>query len=218
MPRQLTPLLLVLFALAFTQVSAQPRSKPIPVTTQYNKFKLLAAKANVTFTTPKGFNEIPALDNEDFTFDYAMEIAGKGFEVWYMVRSQKENWASYERVFLNVKSRVANPDSVYAELGKAQAAAFTDGSDVFPRTLPPNVLSRYNADAGRSYMLNLIDMPETRHYQYALLVTLQKYHTGTVMMVCFTNQKGPEFYKNVERAGSSIKFKPEPADVDKLTD
>ncbi|RYY32986.1 MAG: hypothetical protein EOP46_17625 [Sphingobacteriaceae bacterium] len=222
MRRQSRPTLLILLALlVFIPVFAQVKPKPkvAQPSEQLSQFKRIIAKANLTFTAPTGFREIPAIDNEDFTFNYAMDIPGKGFEVWYVVRSQKENWASYNRAFLNSKSRVANPDSVYADLGNAQAAAFTDGSNqYFVRTLPPNVLKRYNADAGRSYLLNLLDMPETKHYQYALLVSVQKFHTSTVMMVCFTNQKGPEFYKNVERAGSSIKFKPAPVNVDKLTE
>lgn len=222
MRRQSRPTLLILLALlVFIPVFAQVKPKPkiAQPSEQLAQFKRLIAKANVTLTAPAGFREIPALDNEDFTFDYAMDIPGQGFEVWYIVRSQKENWASYDRVFLNNKTRVANPDSVYADMGNAQAAAFTDGnSEFFPRTLPPSVLKRYNADAGRSYLLNLLNTPETKHYQYALLVSLQKFHTGTIMMVCFTNQKGPEFYKNVERAGSSLKFKPVTVNVDKLAE
>jgi hypothetical protein len=56
--------------------------------------------------------------------------------------------------------------------------------------------------------LNLLDFPATKHYKYALLIALQRNHTGTIMAVCFTNDKGPEFFKNVDRASNCLKFKP----------
>lgn len=185
---------------------------------QYAVFDSILNAANVRFTPPKGFREIPALNNEDFTFDYAMDIPGQEFEVWYQVRSQKQNWASYERFKTDEQLKLANPDSIYRDIARAHAIAFTGQRDAFARVLPPVALKRYNADAGRSYVLTLEDMPETRHYQYALLIALQKFHTGTILMVFFTNQKDPEFYKNVERAGSSLKFKAIPPNVNKLAD
>ena len=50
-------------------------------------------------------------------------------------------------------------------------------------------------------------MPATKRYKYALLITLQKNHTGIILAVCFTNEKGPEFFKNLDRASSCMKFK-----------
>jgi hypothetical protein len=154
-----------------------------------------------------GFKEIPATNNEDFSFDYAMEMPGKDFEVWFQVKSQKENWASYERAQNDKGRQVANPDSLYVEMGKAHAIAFTGDNNYFIRNMPQNVLERYNADAGKSYLLNLLDLPSTKHYKYALLITLQRNHTGTIMMVCFTNEKDPEFFKNIDKAGNCLKFK-----------
>ncbi|MEO6149130.1 MAG: hypothetical protein ABIN95_02140 [Mucilaginibacter sp.] len=207
-----TILLIPVMVLVFAQV------KPKAPSEQFTTFKRLTAQANVIFTPQPGFREIKALNNEDFTFDYAMELPGHEFEVWYMVRSQKENWASYERALSDDKLKLANPDSVYIDMGQAHAIAFTGERHSFIKMLPPPVLKRYHADAGRSHLLNLLDMPETKRYQYALLLSLQKFHTGTILMVCFTNNKSPEFYKNVERAGSSLKFKPAPQNVSKLAD
>ncbi len=181
-------------------------------------FRVQTAKANVKFVRPAGFKTIPAINNEDFTFDYAMLLPHDNFEVWYQVRSQKENWASYERNKYNENAQLANPDSVYKDVAKAHAMALSGEQDLFVKVLPQTVLSRYNADAGQSYMLTLQDTPETKHYQYALLLALQKFHTGTVLMLCFTNQKTPEFYKNVERAGKSFRFNNGPRYVNKLKD
>jgi hypothetical protein len=135
-----------------------------------------------------------------------MVIPGKDFEIWFQVRSQKENWISYERS-KDKPNAVANPDSTYASLGEAHAAAFTGESKYFIRNIPPEVLARYNADAGKSYLLTLLDLPATKRYKYALLITLQKDHTGIIMAVCFTNDKGPEFFKNIDKASNCLKFK-----------
>ncbi|MCD8741913.1 hypothetical protein LT679_14960 [Mucilaginibacter roseus] len=215
-------LLIVLFVIC-SSVNAQVRTAKkinlkLKASNQYAVFDSILNTANVRFTQPKGFREIPALDNEDFTFDYAMDIPGQDFEVWYQVRSQKQNWASYDRFKTDEQLKLANPDSIYKDIAQAHAIAFTGQRNSFVRVLPSAALKRYNADAGRSYILTLEDMPETRHYQYALLIALQKYHTGTILMVCFTNQKDPEFYKNVERAGSSLKFKAVAQNVNKLAD
>lgn len=174
---------------------------------QFREFSVLLNQASVAFTFPKGFKEIRAINNEDFSFDYAMQMPGKDFEVWFQVKSQKENWASYERADSDNGKELANPDSLYIDMGKAHATAFTGDRNYFVRNMPQNVLTRYNADAGKSYLLNLLDLPATKHYKYALLITLQRNHTGTIVMVCFTNEKDPEFFKNIDRATNCLKFK-----------
>jgi hypothetical protein len=198
--------------LVFTPIIAQVK-KPVAVvkkktiSSQLAEFKRLAAQANVVFIFPRGFKEIPAPDNDYFSFDYAMTLPGKDFEIWFQVKSQKENWASYEKSKDKPNAELANPDSTYASLAEAHAAAFTGETKHFIRTIPPEVLARYNADAGKSYLLSLLDLPATKGYKYALLITLQKDHTGIIMAVCFTNDKGPEFFKNIDKASNCLKFK-----------
>jgi len=177
--------------------------KPVKGSAQFQEFSKILANADVTFTFPKGFREIPAVNNENFSFDYAMEIPGREFEIWFQVKSLKQNWLSLER-----NHDQQNPDSSYLEVGKAQATNFTGEQDNFVRAIPANVLARYNADAGKSYLLNLMDMAETKSYKYALLIILQRNHTGTIMAVCFTNEKDPEFFRNIDRASNCLKFKP----------
>ena len=175
---------------------------------QLEEFLHLVAQANVAFVYPEGFKEIKAPNNEDFSFDYALELPGKDFEIWFQVKSEKENWASYIHSQNKPNATLANPDSAYNDLGKAHAIAFTGEQKYFERTIPPDVLARYNADAGKSYLLTLLDLPATKHYKYALLITLQKNHTGTILAVCFTNEKNPEFFKNINKATNCLKFKP----------
>jgi len=166
------------------------------------------ADAGLTFAYPQGFMEISAVNDEDFSFDFAMELPSQDFEVWVQVKSQKQNWTSYLHAQHDSKAQLANPDSIYLDIGKADAIALSGDTSFWARNMPPDVLARYNADAGKSYLLNLLDLPETSHYKYALIVTLQKNHTGTLVAIYFTNQKDPDFYKNVSRASRCFRFKP----------
>ncbi|WP_428329837.1 hypothetical protein [Mucilaginibacter sp.] len=194
------------------QVKPPIVQKPVhaPQSVQLATFFRLAAQANVKFNYPKGFREIKAVNDEDFSFDYALDLPGKDFEIWFQVKSEKENWTSYEHSQNTPNSQLANPDSLYASTGAAQASALTGDTKYYVRNIPPSVLKRYNADAGKSFLLTLLDMPATKHYKYALLITLQKNHTGRILAVCFTNEKGPEFYKNIDRASNCLKFKTSP--------
>ena len=183
---------------------------PYPLTDQFKAFYELTSEANVTFTFPKGFKEIEAVDDEDFSFDYAMELPGKGFEIWFQVKPQKQNYTIYHSNQHTPGKQTSNPDSAYISMGSSQASAFTGDAQPIARTIPPKVLARYNADAGKSYLLTLLDFPQTKRYKYALLIMLEKYETGTIMAVCFTNDKGPEFFKNIDRASNCLKFKNAP--------
>jgi hypothetical protein len=184
------------------------RVKPLELRDQIKEFYHLVAQANVSFIYPKGFVEIMAPNDEDFSFDYALQLPGKDFEIWFQVKSQKENWASYIRTQTNQKPQLDNPDSVYTAIGTANAKTFAGDNTYIERNIPPDILARYHADSGKSYLLTLPDLPETKRYKYALLITLQKNHTGTIMAVCFTNEKSPEFFKNINKASNCLKFKP----------
>jgi hypothetical protein len=194
----ITMMLLLVVGVAGAQVKGN-------MSHQFKWFSKATAKANVEFALPAGFKEIKAPDSDDFPFDYAMEIPGKEFEIWFQVKSQKENIADYART---QNTPLASPDSLYNIMGEANALAFTGDKKYFTRNIPPQILTRYGADAGKSYLLNLLDMPATKHYKYALLITLQKNHAGTIMAVCLTNLKGSEFFKNISGADGCIKFKP----------
>jgi hypothetical protein len=202
-------ILLLCILPAFAQVKKPVSKTPAPaISKKLAEFNHLTAGANVVFIFPKGFREVKAPENEDFSFDYGMELPGKEFEIWFQVKSEKENWASYIKNQNNQNTQLTNPDSLYTGMGQANANALTGDKNYFVRTIPADMLARYNADAGKSYLLTLLDLPETRHYKYALLITLQKNHTGTILAVCFTNEKGPEFFKNIDRASNCIRFKP----------
>ncbi|MDB5123054.1 MAG: hypothetical protein JWP94_1183 [Mucilaginibacter sp.] len=206
---QFKQLLIAAMLLVFTMpVSAQVRrvEQPVPaVSPQLKEFYRLAAQSNITFLFPAEFIEIKAPNNEYFSFDYAVKLPDTDFELWFQLKSDKENWMSYVRTRNHF---LTNPDSAYVASGAAHAIMFTGGRNYLTRTIPPRVLARYNADAGKSYLLTLLDMPETKHYKYALLITLHKNHTGTITAMCLTNEKGPEFFKNIKKAENCLKFKP----------
>jgi len=208
-------ILMLSISLAFAQAQHAVKNLKPPVATAKNNilsprlaaFTRLAAQANVSFTFPKGFKEIAAPDNDYFSYDYALTIPGKDFEIWMQVKSEKENWASYVKAKDKPGSEMSNPDSTYISLAQAQCFQFAGDNPFSPRVIPPDILARYNADNGKSYLLTLRDMQATKRYKYALLITLQKDHTGIIMAVCFTNEKGPEFFKNMDKASNCMKFK-----------
>jgi len=199
--------LILTIALLIPCATALSQGNQKSLAAQRANFHYLLGQANISFTFPQGFKETLAPNNEDFTFDYAIELPGQDFEIWFQVRTLKRNSILYLET-LNDKNRTANPDSLYVDLGRAHAIAFSGGNDYIVRNIPPEVLENYNADAGKTYLLNLLDMPETKHYKYALLITIQKHHVGTLVAVCFTNEKNAEFFKNIKKAQNSIKFKP----------
>lgn len=196
--------------LGISQIKPRPVSAKMvkkPMSRQLKDFYHLTTQANVVFMFPKGLREAKVVNNEDFSFDYAMELPGRDFEVWFQVKSLKTDWVNYQLYNSDSNKQIENPDSLYNKIGQAQASAFTGDQNYFPRNIPADVLARYNADAGKTYFLNLRDLPETKHYKYALLITLEKDHTGTILAVCFCNDKGPEFFKNISKVSKCLKFK-----------
>ncbi|MFI5158680.1 MAG: hypothetical protein ACHQF4_07420 [Sphingobacteriales bacterium] len=200
----------IIFFTLFTYciLPAFAQTKPIDANSQRKDFYLLLKEADLKFDFPKGFKEIGAINNDYFSFDFALKEPDHNCEVWLMVRSQKQNWMSYERNQSDKKVELANPDSMYIDIGKAYATELTGSKNFMVRNIPTDVLAEYNADVGKSYLLNLRDMPVIHHYQYALIISLQKNHIGTFIAIFFTNYKDPDFYGDVNRVSHSFKFIP----------
>lgn len=189
----------VLFIVLVTEVRAQGlHSEP---SQQFKNFAKKLSAMGIKFEFPPGFKEIKAVNNRDFPFTYAMEIPEQNFEIWFSAENEKAN----EKFLKQNKLRIP-ADSAYNAIALKQAAAFSNETDWQAREIPEEILMRYNADAGKFYSLNLNDSAVTGHYKYALLVSLAKYNVGTLLAVCFTNNKGPEFFKNMYQASNCFKF------------
>jgi len=169
---------------------------------QFIAFDKALKKSGITFTFPTGFKEIKAVKSREYNFNYAMELPEKDFEIWLRVNSLKEN-----KELLKDNHQQVNVDSAYSFIIKQQAVAFSNDEDWLTRPIPNFILSRYNADVGKTYLVNLKDSPITRHYKYALMIVLAKYNTGSVFAICLANSKGPEFFKNMFEASNCLKFK-----------
>lgn len=165
----------------------------------HHDFNKELTEVNLSFTLPAGFKEIKAVNNEELPFDYGIELPGADFEIWFQIRSLKVKMD---------KDKVNNPDSLYLEMGREQAIALMGDKNYLIRSIPDYSLANYNADAGKTYLLNLPDMATTKHYKFAMIVVLQKNHTGTLLAVCLANELGPGFFKNLKMASSCIKFNP----------
>lgn len=194
--------LLIMLLLLWAAPLIAQTNRPV-ISSQLKNFYSALAQINLSFTFPDGFKEIKTVSTDSFPFDYAMEIPGEDFEIWLRVNTQKEN----ERFLADKNIHIANPDSLFVNLAHEQISAFTTDKNYLKRGLPTYILDRYNADAGSTYLLNLDDSPATKHYKYALLIVIQKNKQGTVLAICFTNEKGPEFFKNMNRASNCLKFK-----------
>ncbi len=176
------------------------------ISPELRAFNKRLIKSDVSFTFPAGFKEVKPGNTGDYRFDYGIASADNDCEIWLKVRSQKDNVAEYLR---KGNKRVTNPDSLYQDMGFELAKAFksnTDDRPLYKRSIPPFTLNRYNANLGKTYLINLADEPETKHYKFAMLVVLQKNKVGTVMAVCFANDLGPRFFSNLNRASSCLKF------------
>ncbi|WP_461448823.1 hypothetical protein [Mucilaginibacter sp.] len=188
-------------------VGVAQNKKPV-ISMQRKNFTLLLKQSNLKFTFPPGFQEVKAVNDEDFSFDFALHDPDHNCDIWLMARSQKQDWLTYEHTQADQRSELDNPDSLYIELGETYANALTGDNIYQARDMPADVLAEYNADAGKSYLLNLQDMPVTQHYKYALIVSLEKNHAGTLIAVFFTNYKDPDFYSDVNKVSHSFKFAP----------
>ena len=189
----LTAIFLHVTVITWAQVKPQPHTSK-----QFVNFNKLTAEAGMQFTFPEEFKEIRAIHTASFPFDYAVALPGKEFEIWFMVRAPQ----NYPRMPENF-----SVDSAYNYMAEIQAKAFTGDGQAITRSIPKDILANYNADQGKTYLLNLQNLAITRHYKYALLVTLEKDHTGTVLVVCLGNDKGTDFFQNINKAVTCLKFK-----------
>jgi hypothetical protein len=184
--RQFKQILLIIHLLFFTgAVLAQTQTGKD--TREFKTFSKIATRAGVGFNLPDGFSELP-VRTESKAYDYGMAIPGQDFEIWFKITPQTN----------------AAPDSLYLEIGKTQAKQLAGDNTILIRNMSTRVLAEYNADAGKTYFVSL---PDTRHYKYALLITLEKNHKSIITALCLTNDKGPDFFQNINRARNCIKFK-----------
>jgi len=165
-------------------------------------FRDLLANINATFILPDGFNEIKPIATDKFPCHYALQLPTADFEVRFEVNSLKPEWKNFDQG----KGEKVNPDSLYNKLVVSEVKSLATDGKYFSRAIPERILQEYNADLGRSYFFNLADSPETNHYQYALLVVLQKNHYGNIVLVCFSNERGPGFFKNINKLKDCLRF------------
>ncbi|WP_066006093.1 hypothetical protein [Mucilaginibacter sp. PPCGB 2223] len=165
-------------------------------------FRELLANINATFVPPDGFDELKPNASDKFSCNYALKLSDADFEVRFQVNSLKSDWKNFEKN----KGDKINPDSLYSKVAATEVKALAGDGRVFLRPVPPSYLQQYNADLGRSYFFSLADSPETNHYQYGLMVVLQKNHYGNICVACFSNERGPAFFKNINKLKDCIKF------------
>jgi hypothetical protein len=195
--RQIKYLLLGLI-LVFFIVPSFAQRKNTHVSHELKQFNKELGDADLTFTLPTGFKEIKSSGYDNHLFDYRIQLPDSDFEIWFQVKSLKPAKLKNDKQ--------TNLDSLYLDMGRTQANAFVGDNNYMIRNIPQRALARYNADAGKTFLLNLPDSPTTKHYKYAMLVVLQKNHSGTLLATCFANELGPGFFKNLNMANSCIKF------------
>lgn len=200
-------LILMLGCFAAPAVAQQVHVAARPISKQLRNFVKLTGEANVSYAAPEGFKEIKLAKNDTLSFDYGLELPGEDFEVWFEVRSQRGAIANFTHMVSDTARTDESPDSLYNKTGLTLAEQLSGGQNYFTTIIPLDYLARYNATAGKTYLLDLADANETRHYKYALLITLHKDHVGTIIAICLGNEKGSGFFKNIFKASRALKFK-----------
>jgi len=195
--------LLIIVLLLFAAPVVAQSTKATTSTTQLKTFYNSLSQIDVAFNFPGGFKEIKAPTTDSYQYDYAMVLPDVDFEIWFRINTQKEN----EKLLADKNIRINNPDSLFISIAQDQIASFTSEKTFIKRSLPPYILNRYNADGGCTYLVSIDDTPVTKHYKYAFVTVLQKNGSGTVTAIAFTNDKGPEFFKNMNQASTCLKFK-----------
>lgn len=181
--------------------AALAQSKPVPGQ-QLTGFKNLLSGINGTFTLPENFTEVKIANSDKLPFQYGLKLPNADCEVWFQVNSVKADWQKFEKA----GNQGANPDSSYLNTATEEAKTLCGTNDILSRPMPTRILESYNADEGRSYFITLADLPETRHYQYALLIVLHKNHYGNIVAAFLTNDKGPAFFKNINKLRYCFRF------------
>ncbi len=194
---------LIFLFLVFAEFGHAQQVQPIA---QLKTFNQTLAAANLQFLPPKDFKEIKALHTAHVDVDYAMELPNDNFQVWYLVKNLQQEWPKFKASEDNIKRVTRNPDSLYNSSSLIQATLLAGKDNFTSKNLPPSVLTIFNANEGKSYQLNLYDRPETNHFQYGLLICLQKNGVGYISMLFMSNDNGPDFYKKVNKAYYSVKF------------
>ena len=193
----------IVLALFILGSDARAQSPNSGYSQQMKNFAKALSEVGMTFDAPQEFKEVTAVNTREFPFNYAMEMPGQNFEIWFKVSDKKADEKFIKQNHLRIPT-----DSAYNAIALRQASIFADDKALLPRNIPNEILTRYSADAGKIYLLNLKDLAVTKHYKYALLIVLAKSNTGTLLAVCFTNNKGPEFFKNMYQASNCLKFAP----------
>ena len=173
---------------------------------QLKSFQQNLSGINVQFAFPRDFKEIKTLHTTDLDIDYAIELPNENFQVWFMVKNLQQQRAKL-KVFEDASKAAANnPDSLYKPIATATAITLAGKNNYTVKVLPPEALALFNAGQGQSYLLNLYDTPVTNRCKYGLLICLQKHGSGSVSMLFLSNDNGPDFYKNVNKACYSVRF------------
>ncbi len=181
-------------------------TQPAQTYSQLKTFQQTLSAIDLSFTFPKDFKEIKALHEGNIDVDYAIELPDENFQVWYSVRNTQQPLPKRKTSEDNSKHPPIPPDSLYNAFATAAALMLAGKSNYTVKNLPPEVLNTFHADKGKSYQLELLDRPETNHFQYGLLMSLQKTGTGFISMLFLSNDNGPDFYKRVNKVYYSVKF------------
>lgn len=182
------------------------KAQLLQTSVQLKAFQQTLSATNMQFSLPKDFKEIKALHTAHVDVDYAMELPNANFQVWYAVKNRQQVLSRLKVSEDDPNRTLTNPDSLYSAVSLSAAIQLAGKDNFTTKNLPPSVLSIFHADNGKSYQLNLFDRPETGHFQYGLLISLQKNGTGYVSMLFLGNENGPNFYQKINKAYYSLRF------------
>jgi hypothetical protein len=163
----------LLLALITIAIPVLPREGAAQETTQ-EEFESVLQQASMRFTLPKDFTVVPAVDNPDVLYQYAISAASVKLEIRYQIRPLASDVEEFQRN----GGKGADPNTLYRALLLAMCLNLSGGAICNPSAFrPEDVRKEFGADAGMTAFVKL-DSDFGKGYKVCLVNVIHVQNKG----------------------------------------